>query len=59
MKARNRRAAPVEDRQVAEMIADPAEYFSKVRETSRREARTYVANRELAGRRTRQTAKPA
>jgi hypothetical protein len=49
--------APVEDRQVAEMIADPAEYFSKVRENSRKEARRYVSNREVAERCPSHTAK--
>jgi hypothetical protein len=59
MKARDRKAAPVEDRQLAEMIENPAEYFSKVREDSRKEARTYVATRESSGRRARHAAKPA
>ncbi len=59
MKARDRQTGAIEDRQVAEMIADPAGYFSKVRESSRKEARTYVAKREVAGRHSKRTAKPA
>lgn len=59
MKAPGRKAAPVEDRQVAEMIENPAEYFSKVRENSRREARTYVATRESRERRARHAPKSA
>ena len=56
MKAWDRKAAPVEDRQMAEMIENPAEYFAKVRENSRKEARTYVATLKLRGRRARRPA---
>lgn len=39
------RVEPADDQQVAEMIDDPATYFSKVRNDAREEARTYVAER--------------
>jgi hypothetical protein len=59
MKAWDRNAATVEDRQLAEMIENPAEYFAKVREDAREEARTYVATLVSSARRARRATKSA